>query len=312
MITRFKHYVIDRLGISRVAATADRALARTEAADERHAELAEEITRLRRELSDRDRAADLIDRRLRIVESTLWAAHAPLRHHPTISVVMPTRNREDLLPAAIESVVGQSYDRWQLVVVDDGSSDSTPELLAASSERDERIVTLRTSGRGAGAARNVGLRAASGDFVAFLDDDNVMHPVWLRAIAEYTGRHPDCEALYGAQLREDPFDDRDEDVLRMFFQADVSLDDLRVDNAIDLGVLAVRNGHAELHFDEELRRYIDWEMIVRIEAATPIDAIPVLAGLYTTRASGSRISEGDDAAALAAMRARLSGVRRAR
>jgi len=92
----------------------------------------------------------------------------------------------------------------------------------------------------------------------------------------------------------------------MWFTPTITVEELRRDNAIDLGALAVRRDHPELRFDASLDRYIDWEMIVRIAATTGIDPLPVVSSCYTLRAAGSRISDLDDGR-LDAMRERLAG-----
>jgi glycosyltransferase involved in cell wall biosynthesis len=303
MITRLKQLVIDRLGISRVAATADHADAAAGGAERRAAAVEDQLRSMHDGLAEAARGTAGLEQRLRIAECTAWAEKAPLRHRPTISVVMPTRDRRDLATHAIESVVAQTYDRWQLLVVDDGSTDDTPTMLAATADDDDRITIVRTDGIGAAGARNLGLDAATGDYVTFVDDDNVMHPAWLRGIAEYTSRVETCDAMFGAQLREDPLGDQP--LPRLWFDAGVTTDDLRRANSIDLGALAVRRGHPELRFDESLDRYIDWEMIVRISDSTGIDPVPVISGCYTLRAAGGRISELDDGR-LDAMRRRLA------
>src|SRR5262249_1663912 len=101
-----------------------------------------------------------------------WIEHATLRGTPLGSVVLPTRDRRDFLPRAIESVQQQSYGNWELLIVDDGSVDGTAEFLAGVA--DERLRCFRHHGAGACAARNVGLAQARGDLIAYLDDDNMM------------------------------------------------------------------------------------------------------------------------------------------
>jgi len=93
---------------------------------------------------------------------------------PRVSVVLPTHNRAALLQRSIESVLAQSFRDFELIVVDDCSTDDTPELLR--SIRDPRVVYVRREENGRAAiARNDGIRRARGEFVAFQDDDDV----WL-------------------------------------------------------------------------------------------------------------------------------------
>ena len=92
-----------------------------------------------------------------------------------VSVVIPTRNRARLLSRAIQSVLTQSHSRLELIIVDDNSSDDTPQ--AVQSLRDERVQYIRHEvTRGPGPARNAGVAVSQGQFVAFLDDDDEFLP----------------------------------------------------------------------------------------------------------------------------------------
>jgi glycosyltransferase involved in cell wall biosynthesis len=92
---------------------------------------------------------------------------------PLVSVVMPSYNRSATLPAAIESVLSQTYDNIELLVVDDGSTDDSVEIVSRLAATQRRVRLLRhDTNRGAQAARNTGIRAALGEWVAFLDSDD--------------------------------------------------------------------------------------------------------------------------------------------
>lgn len=92
---------------------------------------------------------------------------------PLVSIVIPTYNRAALLPEAIESALGQQYPSLEILVVDDGSTDQTERLLASYGDR---IVAIRLAKGGLAAARNAGLRAAHGKYVAWLDSDDIFLP----------------------------------------------------------------------------------------------------------------------------------------
>jgi glycosyltransferase involved in cell wall biosynthesis len=92
---------------------------------------------------------------------------------PVVSVVIPTHNRGSVLTRAIQSVVAQTFQDFEVLIVDDDSSDDTPRLVADLAATDARIHHHRhESNRGAQAARNTGIRAARGEWVAFLDSDD--------------------------------------------------------------------------------------------------------------------------------------------
>lgn len=95
-------------------------------------------------------------------------------HAPVVSVVMPTFNRAHLVGRAIESVLAQTYQDFELLVIDDGSGDATAEAVQRYRDPRMRLVRLPTN-RGLARARNAGIQAARGEWIAFLDDDDV----WL-------------------------------------------------------------------------------------------------------------------------------------
>ena len=98
---------------------------------------------------------------------------------PEFSVIIATRNRASLLPRAMASVLGQSHSDFELIVVDDGSTDDTRQVV--ESIGDERVRYLRQSPAGPSQARNRGAGAARGRFLAFLDDDDEALDGWLSA-----------------------------------------------------------------------------------------------------------------------------------
>ena len=93
-----------------------------------------------------------------------------------ISVIVPVYNVEEYLPRCIESICGQTYRDLQIILVDDGSTDSSPQLCAHYAERDQRIRYIRTVNRGVSSARNSGLEAAGGRWIGFVDADDYIEP----------------------------------------------------------------------------------------------------------------------------------------
>uniref|UniRef100_A0A7C3ZB38 Glycosyltransferase family 2 protein n=1 Tax=Desulfobacca acetoxidans TaxID=60893 RepID=A0A7C3ZB38_9BACT len=106
-----------------------------------------------------------------------------------VSVIIPTYNRAAWVVEAVTSVLAQTYQDFELVVVDDGSTDTTPAALARF---DGRIKVLRReTRRGVSAARNLGAAAAAGEWLAFLDSDDLWLPEKLARQVEYLRHHPD-------------------------------------------------------------------------------------------------------------------------
>lgn len=93
-----------------------------------------------------------------------------------ISVIVPVYKVEDYLDQCVQSIVSQTYTDLEIILVDDGSPDNCPAMCDAWAARDSRIKVIHTKNHGAARARNVGLSHANGDYIAFVDSDDVLHP----------------------------------------------------------------------------------------------------------------------------------------
>jgi glycosyltransferase involved in cell wall biosynthesis len=96
----------------------------------------------------------------------------------TISIIIPTYNRATLIPRAVNSVIHQTHGDWELVIVDDGSTDNTMSVVKPFLE-DKRIIYHKKPNSGAAHTRNVGVDHATGSWVTFLDSDDEADPTWL-------------------------------------------------------------------------------------------------------------------------------------
>jgi glycosyltransferase involved in cell wall biosynthesis len=104
---------------------------------------------------------------------------------PLFSVVIPTYNRAELLPRAIDSVLNQTFADFEVIVVDDGSTDRTRDVVSDYS--DHRVGYIRIEHSGVGAARNAGAKKASGEWLVFLDSDDQALPNWLETAHDVVG-----------------------------------------------------------------------------------------------------------------------------
>src|SRR5205823_3627484 len=122
---------------------------------------------------------------------------------PAVSVILPVHNRADVLGRSIQSVLDQTLNNFELIVVDDGSTDGS--LAVAKSFADPRIKIIEHGeNRGGNAARNAGIRAAQAPLIAFLDSDDVYLPKKLeRAAAEFE-RHPELDLLIDSFVKIQP------------------------------------------------------------------------------------------------------------
>jgi glycosyltransferase involved in cell wall biosynthesis len=196
---------------------------------------------------------------------------------PLVSIVLPTWNRAGVLPRAVGSVLAQRYARWELIVVDDGSTDGTASLLARWAD-EPRIRVVGTEHHGHASARNRGVAASRGEVVAYLDSDNVWDPGYLDAVARAFA-DPGVQTAYLAQLVSD-LPARDAFVRGEPFDAAA----LRDGNYIDLNVFSHRRALVERcgGFDESLERLVDWDLILRYTAAaeTAPVVVPAIGGEY--------------------------------
>lgn len=115
---------------------------------------------------------------------------------PKISVVIPTYNRAHLVGDAIQSILDQNYPNLEIIVSDDGSTDNTREVVEELREKSGALIRYpRQANAGASAARNQGLRLATGDFVALLDSDDLFRPNKLYEQVSYMVTNPDCSLV---------------------------------------------------------------------------------------------------------------------
>lgn len=128
-----------------------------------------------------------------------------------ISIITPTYNRANLLPNMIESVQRQTYSNWELIIVDDGSTDNTEDVIQAYLT-DKRIQYLKKQNSGATHTRNVGANLAKGTFLTFLDSDDEAYNGWLQTISNLIDDDTAvacCGAVRkmpdGQMLREEPW-----------------------------------------------------------------------------------------------------------
>jgi len=109
---------------------------------------------------------------------------------PKVSVIIPAYNRERLIGRAIQSVLSQTMPDWEMIIVDDGSTDDTAE--AAKRVGDARITVLRQANAGPSAARNTGMKRARGEYIALLDSDDAYAPTFLERATRFLDARPEC------------------------------------------------------------------------------------------------------------------------
>jgi glycosyltransferase involved in cell wall biosynthesis len=185
-----------------------------------------------------------------------------------VSVVLPVHNRSDMLRRAIQSVINQTLKDWELIVVDDGSTDDS--VAVARSFGDERIKVIeRRENRGGNAARNAGVRAAQAPLVAFLDSDDTYLAEKLETVVAEFSRRPGLELLVdsfvkiqpsGARVtRENPVINDRETFRKALFQRQLW--------KATPSITVKRETVLRTMFDETLRRLQDFDFLIRASAS---------------------------------------------
>jgi O-antigen biosynthesis protein len=224
---------------------------------------------------------------MRELRSELVASATAAADRKLVSVVLPVYDRADIVSRAILSVLTQTHRRIQLVVVDDGSSDDLAEVVAGF--RDPRLTFVALAeNRGHAAARNRGLQAARGEFVAYLDSDDWWHADLVRILLTVMLKQHAAFA-YSAQRVLRPFrpDQREREEMIRFSPYNRSL--LENNNYISMiSVMHRREAALEVGgFDESFRRYSDWDFFLRLAERFPPVAVPVVLSVYDQGTAGS-------------------------
>ena len=120
--------------------------------------------------------------------------------NPRVSVIVPAHNAEKYLGQCLESILGQTERNIEVIFVDDGSTDSTPEVLEKAAKADARVKVITQACAGAGAARNAGLAVACGEYLSFLDADDFFEPKMLEDAADKLDQTGADIAAYGSWL----------------------------------------------------------------------------------------------------------------
>ena len=111
-----------------------------------------------------------------------------------ISVIIPAYNHAKYLSEAIQSVLNQTYQNFEILIVDDGSTDNTRQVV--QNYTDQRIKYIYQENRGLAASRNAGLRVTQGEYVAFLDADDIFLPHKLEVQLDWFEAHPSCGMVF--------------------------------------------------------------------------------------------------------------------
>ncbi|GIV76503.1 MAG: hypothetical protein KatS3mg050_0897 [Litorilinea sp.] len=190
-----------------------------------------------------------------------------------VSVMMPAYNAETYIGMAIESVLAQTYPHWELIVVNDGSADGTGPV--AESFADPRVRVYHRPNGGEAAARNFALDQMRGEFVAFLDADDLFLPEHLALTVAHLQRHPEHGGVYtdghycdGAGVRLEKLSSH----RRGPFTGDIFAEVVRASDVFGPPICVVLRRQVvvahDLRFDPEIVIGPDWDFLTRFAAVT--------------------------------------------
>lgn len=213
-----------------------------------------------------------------------------LSQKPLVSVIMPVYNRVNVIKNAINSILNQNYSDWELIIVDDGSTDGTRELL--KSLTDPRIkIFFNEHNMGVSKSRNNGLKKAKGEYIAYLDSDDLWDSRFISAMVGAFIELPDADFVYSAQLLYDTYDSAP---FAMRFGAfNKSL--LYNNNYIGINCFMYkRTIFDELGgFNTDLNRLVDYDLLLRIANKFNIYSVPILVSKVFFNSASNRISNSN-------------------
>jgi glycosyltransferase involved in cell wall biosynthesis len=183
---------------------------------------------------------------------------------PLVSVIIPAYNHAHYLPGAIQSVLDQTYQDFEILVVDDGSTDNTHEVVQRYA--DSRIRYIYQENRGLAASRNTGLRGARGDYVAFLDADDMFLPGKLAVQVAWFEAHPSCGMVLSGYYIVNEQGQRIRTCTPWTSIPALEIKDFLFMNPVPpVAVLIARRWIDRVGgFDERFRRIEDWDLSLRL------------------------------------------------
>jgi len=204
-----------------------------------------------------------------------------------ISLIMPTRNRAWCISRAVASVVAQTHRNFELIIVDDGSTDATEEIIAKDFAQELKSGLIKyirmPQNVGVCSARNIGLIHARYPWIGYADSDNILRPYYLTMVANSIIQNPERDTFYGQMINIGSGG-----IVGKKFDRKRLLEG----NFIDLGFFIHRKSLVARFggFDPDLKRLVDWDLIIRFTAHQEPVFIPRIFVEYTDGENADRIS----------------------
>ncbi len=237
-----------------------------------------------------------------VAHTPLTSDRPPLTDHPCVSVIVPACNCAVYLEEALQSVMDQGHEAIEILVIDDGSSDHTRQV-AARFDGPVRLLETARASSGAGASRNVGLREAKGELIAYLDGDDVWLPGKLQAQIRCLRNHPESAMVASNFIRWYPDDSGQWSSPNRHAAATQAQDSdaldpersgwiyhrLLLDTMVWTGTVLMRRELADMvgEFREDLRLAQDYDYWIRGSRLTPILTLARPYALYRRHAESA-------------------------
>jgi glycosyltransferase involved in cell wall biosynthesis/radical SAM superfamily enzyme YgiQ (UPF0313 family) len=212
---------------------------------------------------------------------------------PLVSVIVPTHNRQEMLATAISSILSQTMRSFEIIVINDAGTDVLPVLQKFEGKGNIRYIAHETN-RGLAAARNTGIQAARGKYIAYLDDDDTFYPNHLETLTNFLESN-DCRVAYTDANRalQQKTDDGFVTVKReVIYSRDFDYDAILFVNFIP--VLCIMHEKDCLSrsgmFDESLSRHEDWDLWIRMSRHERFAHLKTVTCEFTYRPEGSSMT----------------------
>jgi glycosyltransferase involved in cell wall biosynthesis len=190
-----------------------------------------------------------------------------------VSVIIPAYNAEKYISETIESVLKQTYKNLEIIIVDDGSTDDTERVVNNKLQAFSKYKFLKQNNLGPAAARNLGIKNAEGDYIAFLDADDLWLPQKIEKQIRFLKEHPECGLVFTRRKIITPYGKVIDDKRKI--PKEINFYILVASNYITTSSVMVRKKIFDLcgYFDEDIKGPEDWDMWIRISKCTKIGFI---------------------------------------
>ncbi len=192
------------------------------------------------------------------------------------SIITPTYNRAQYIEQAIQSIQNQTIADWEHIIIDDGSSDTTAEVVHALQANDSRITYIKQTNSGAQPARNTGLAHAQGEYIVYLDSDDIAHPQLVEKIAEVLADSKNIFGIPNHQRQKILLNTNGE--VEKILPATVAHEKaIRLEDIYRSKIRTTSSGlfhrrstvEKTIQWDPEIKRFQDWDFLMQLGNSYP-------------------------------------------